>query len=99
MKRLSVENSRRRSTRKKTEIKKKCFDNSYQKHTVILPVERDEGASLFIEVSPEIGKEVLQLRQTLHIAVFKGIADYRNLNDVRVEVNAVILFNVFSEES
>ena len=94
MKRLSVATSRRRLTR----------NNNYfliiqlQNITVVLPVERDENAALFIEVSPEIGKEVFQLRQSLHIAVFNGIANDWNLNDVGVEVNPVVLFKVSFDE-
>ena len=50
--------------------------------TVFLPVERDEDAALLIAVSPEIGKKLLQLRKSLHIAALNGIADDGNLNDV-----------------
>ena len=49
-------------------------------------------------MSPEIGKEVPQLSQSLHIAIFNGIADDRNLNDVGVEVNPVFSFHAFFDE-
>ena len=55
---------------------------------------------LLIAVSPEIGKKLLQLRKSLHIAILNGIVDGWNLNSSNFweEVNPVVLSNAAFNE-